>query len=96
MNEGLEKLEEILKKIKLILEHNKKISKELESTKVKLADTENRLNTLLKQKEELEYKLKTIKLAKGVHLSEDDRKGLKKQLKFYIKEIDKCLASVNN
>lgn len=49
------------------------------------------------QLEEMEDKLKVIKVAKQLGASPDDDKNeLKKKINEYIKEIDKCVALLNN
>lgn len=94
--DNLEKLERVIQKAKEVIEANKSMEKEIIALRKKLSEKEKNEKNLLEEKEELLLKLQTVMLAKGVHLSENERKEVKKQLRIYIKEIDKCLAALNN
>ncbi len=45
---------------------------------------------------DLEEQLKLLKISKSVSLSESDNKELKAIIKEIIKEVDKCMAMLNN
>lgn len=94
--DSLEKLELIIKNTKEIISSNKSLKNEIVVLKNKLSEKEKNEKKLGTEREELLLKLQTVMMAKSVHLLEDERKEVKKQLRIYIKEIDKCLASLNN
>lgn len=94
--DNLQKIEAITQKVREVIDANRTLEKEIIALKKKLSETESNENKLKEEKEELVQKLQTVMLAKSVHLNENDRKEVKKQIRIYIKEIDKCLAALNN
>jgi hypothetical protein len=85
----------IIEKIRLILERNQSLEKEVGQLRASLERMESHKNQLLKEKEVLINQINVLKLAKGVGLSEQDRVEVKKQIKHYINEIDDCLAKMS-
>lgn len=90
------------------LDNIERKAQQLAAAHVQLKDKYSNLKTeneellkLLKEQgaqlEEMEDKLKVIKVAKQLGASPDDDKNeLKKKINEYIKEIDKCVALLNN
>ena len=95
MDEISKKWDSIVAKVNLILQQNDKYKDEISRLKDLLHQKEIQNEQLLKDKEELEKNINILKLAKGVGLSEQERSAVKKQIKFYIEEIDECLAKIN-
>lgn len=85
----------IIEKIRLILERNQSLEKEVGQLRASLERMESHKNQLLREKEALNNQINVLKLAKGVGLSEQDRVEVKKQIKHYINEIDDCLAKMS-
>jgi chromosome segregation ATPase len=54
------------------------------------------LETEKKRNLDLEEQNKVAKIAKSVTLSDDDRKVQRKRLNEMVREIDKCIALINN
>lgn len=54
------------------------------------------LETETKRNLDLEKQNKVAKIAKSVTLSDDDRKVQRKRLNDMVREIDKCIALINN
>lgn len=69
-----------------------------ENTKLKLRNDE--LEQLVTQQKnaltELEEQNKVVKIAKAVTEDDDDRKEQRKRLNELVREIDKCIALLNN
>ncbi len=85
----------IIEKIRLILERNQALEKEVGQLRASLERMESHKNQLTKEKEALNNQINVLKLAKGVGLSERDRVEVKRQIKHYINEIDDCLAKMS-
>jgi chromosome segregation ATPase len=85
----------IIEKIRLILERNQALDKEVAHLRASLERMESQKNQLLREKEALNNQINVLKLAKDVGLSERDRVEVKKQIKHYINEIDDCLAKMS-
>lgn len=92
---GVQKLDGIIDKINLILEKNLKLEESVHELKQKLTELDNERKLLTTKNEGLETELQMLKMAKSVKVSNDERVEMKKDLKKYIKEIDKCLALLN-
>jgi chromosome segregation ATPase len=73
---------------------------ELKSENGELKQTNEELRILLetekKRNLDLEEQNKVAKIAKSVTLSDDDRKVQRKRLNEMVREIDKCIALINN
>ena len=68
---------------------NKKLKGEAEALKQKLTDQKKTIS-------ELEEKYKVVKLAKSVSNGEEDSKQLRLKINELVREIDKCMALLNN
>lgn len=89
------KWDQIVAKVHLLLEKNRKLEAENAQLKSRIEKIEQEKSHLLKEKEDLNQNINVLKLAKGVGLSEQERNEVKKQIKHYINEIDDCLAKIN-
>ena len=93
MKEIVDSLEAKIKKLISLydIERNEKISA--------IQDIENIKKELVNQREiinELEDKIKLVKLSKVFSSSGDDNKRNKQKINEYVREIDKCIALLNN
>ncbi|MCO5234142.1 MAG: hypothetical protein LC105_13100 [Chitinophagales bacterium] len=95
MKELSQKWDQIVSKVYLLLDHNRKMKTELEQLKSQIVKLNLEKSELLKEKEELNKNINVLKLAKGVGLSDQERTEVKKQIKHYINEIDDCIAKMN-
>ena len=89
------KIDSIIDKINLILERNLKLEEEVNSLKKKITELENNRKLLEEGNLGMKSEVKRLKMAKSVDITEEERTDMKKELKQYIKEIDKCLALLN-
>ena len=91
------KLEDISKKIGLLLSRydelrgkNQQLEEEIRQLKLQKADLE-------KRNSELSDEFNVVKISKQIDSDNpDDKKELKKKINEFIKEIDKCVALLNN
>ena len=90
-----DKIDGIIDKINLILERNLKLEGTVIELKQKITDLEKNRKLLDTKNDGINKELQLIKLAKSVDISDKERVSMKKELKLYIKEIDKCLALLN-
>ena len=90
-----DKIDGIIDKINLILERNLKLEETVIELKQKITDLEKNRKLLDTKNDGINKELQLIKLAKSVDISDKERVSMKKELKLYIKEIDKCLALLN-
>lgn len=88
LNSILGKMNNLLEQYVKLQEENIYLKNELDQLQTDLKDRNN-------QKTELEEKLKTLQIAKSVDL-EDDKGALKQKINDYIKEIDRCIALLND
>lgn len=95
MEKSVEKLDRIINKIGLILEDNLKLKEEVNQLKNKVTEIEKNRNQVKANYEQTVQELQRLKLAKNVEVSSEDKVLMKKELKNYMKEIDKCLALLN-
>lgn len=95
MKDLSQKWDQIVAKVYLLLEKNRKLETEVAQLKTQIAKTEQTNVQLQKEKEDLNQNINVLKLAKGVGLSDEERSEVKKQIKHYINEIDDCLAKIN-
>ena len=95
MGKSEEKLDRIINKIGLILENNLKLKEELNQLKNKVTEIEKNRDQVKANYEKAMQDLQRLKLAKNVEVSSEEKVLMKKELKSYIKEIDKCLALLN-
>ncbi len=95
MKDLSQKWDQIVAKVYLLLEKNRKLETEVAQLKTQIAKIEQTNVQLQKEKEDLNQNINVLKLAKGVGLSDEERSEVKKQIKHYINEIDDCLAKIN-
>jgi hypothetical protein len=95
MERSVDKLDRIINKIGLILEDNLKLNEEISQLKNKLTELENDRNQVKANYEKVVVEMQRLKLAKNVEVSSEEKVLIKKELKNYMKEIDKCLALLN-
>lgn len=95
MKDLSQKWDQIVAKVYMLLEKNRKQETEIAQLKAQLVKVEEQREQLQKEKEELNQNINVLKLAKGVGLSDQERNEVKKQIKHYINEIDDCLAKIN-
>ncbi|MCO5231173.1 MAG: hypothetical protein M9958_08455 [Chitinophagales bacterium] len=95
MKELSQKWEQIVAKVYLLLDQNRKMKVELAQLNAHIVKLNQEKSQLLKEKEELNQNINVLKLAKGVGLSDQERTEVKKQIKHYINEIDDCIAKMN-
>lgn len=95
MKELSQKWEQIVAKVYLLLDQNRKMKVELAQLNTQIVKLNQEKSELLKEKEELNQNINVLKLAKGVGLSDQERTEVKKQIKHYINEIDDCIAKMN-
>jgi cell division septum initiation protein DivIVA len=91
----VEKIDGIINKINLILEHNLKLEETVNELKQKLKASEKERKSLEKDNDGYRKEIQLMKMAKSVQISEEERTYMKKELRKYIKEIDKCMALLN-
>lgn len=89
------RLDAVINKLQVNLEKQASLEKEMVQLKKKLGELESQNELLKEEKQEIEENTKIIKLAKSLDLPEQDREVLKKKLKYYMREIDKCLSNIN-
>lgn len=79
-----DKLQHLLKQYQLLHKENEKVL--IENTVLK--ENLKRANT---QKDALEQRVAALKLANG-NISENEKKELEKRMNGYLREIDRCIA----
>jgi len=95
--EHLARLDKVFDKVNGLLKHYEQTKRD----HALLKEENEQLQKLLKERnakmEELENQMKVLKLAKQVSVSGDGEKTeLKRKINEFIKEIDKCVALLNN
>lgn len=98
MNENLTTLQIIESKVKVLIEQNQKIINLNETLKAENELLKNRIIEKQERVNELNNQLQILKLAKSVSSEnvEQDKTELKKKINELIKEIDHCVALLNN
>lgn len=82
------KIEKLIKQYIHSLEENKSLKDDINELK-------NKLEILEEEKHDLENKLKTVRTANAVARGEYNKDG-KSQINRLVREIDKCIALLNN
>jgi regulator of replication initiation timing len=82
-----EKLQQLMKTYVALQKENKRLTLEIE--KVKTFTTQQQ-----KTNDDLRQQLDILKLSTH-KLSNDDKKELEKRINYYLKEIDRCIALLN-
>jgi uncharacterized protein YwgA len=93
--EAQKKIDGIIDKINLILERNLKLEVELKTLNDRLHTIEKERKLLEVENEGFQKELELVKVLKSAEISDDERSSMKKELKNYIKEIDRCLELLN-
>ncbi len=97
MDQYNNKLNQIQKKAQQLASAHVEIKEKYTSLKRENAELLKLLKEQGLELEEMESKLKVLKVAKQLAASpDDDKSDLKKKINEYIKEIDKCVALLNN
>jgi len=78
-----------------LVKRKNELSEENSMLKTKLAEMQNLVEEQKRTINELKDKHQVLKIAKTIE-DEDDSKESIKQLNFYIKEIDRCIALLNS
>ncbi|MFT4524132.1 MAG: chromosome segregation ATPase [Granulosicoccus sp.] len=93
LNQVVDRIEnkviELVGQLQELRTENSELKKTNEELRI-LLETENKRNL------DLEKQNKVAKIAKSVTLSDDDRKVQRKRLNDMVREIDKCIALINN
>jgi hypothetical protein len=97
MDQYNEKLNQIQKKAQQLASAHVEIKEKYANLKQENAELLKLLKEQGLELEEMESKMKVLKVAKQLAASpDDDKSDLKKKINEYIKEIDKCVALLNN
>ncbi len=104
MQETITQLGSIQEKIKLVqqkIEEQKKLNADLQASNSKLEEqwmkSETEKETLQKENADLHEQVKMLKVAKALTEEEEGKKTeMKLILNEMIKEVDKCIAVINN
>ena len=81
------KLLHFAKEYQSLLQENKRLKNEVDTSKKKLRETNSQLEVLQRQTD-------AVKLGNLV-LNDADKKNLQKRIDIYLKEIEKCLQIIN-
>lgn len=84
----LGKVNELNLQLSLLKQENKILRSELKKQKETIELQKNTIR-------ELEDKNKIVKLAQAVHMSKEDKRKVKLKINEYIREIDRCIAVLN-
>jgi cell division protein FtsL len=95
MSNLTERLDAIIDKLRVTLSEKNSVEQEVMALHAQLNAYKAENETLKQKNKDLEENNNIIKLAKSFDLNNDDKEVLKKKLKYYIKEIDKCLLNIN-
>jgi len=95
MNPLHDKIESINKKIGLLLDDYNKLFEENCNLKNHITDLQNKVDFEKRKSQNLEGNLVLLKKTAGNSLSNDESQNLDLLLDQYLKEIDKCIASLN-
>lgn len=95
MNKLALKWEKITVKVNLLIDAIQQRDERIQKLQAQVSEIENKNEQLVKENKELNEKVNVLKLAKGVGLSNQERDQVKKQIEYYIDEIDDCLAKIN-
>ena len=82
-------------KVKQIIAKHEALKQEKGQLLAKIEDLEESINQLRKENQILEQKYENLKLAKMLIVSDDDNKDAKNRIQKLVREIDKCIALLN-
>lgn len=91
LNEHISRISE---KIQLLLKQHTHLQKENEKLKTELVELRNRAKDNDGLIEQLQLRIDVLKASKS-HLSDEEKKSYEKKINLYLKEIDKCIALLN-
>ena len=94
MNELEEQLKRIQDKLQLLLKQHQQLQKENDKLKQDLGQLHNNHKTQSSQIDELRQQAEILKMSK-TDMNESEKKAFEKRLNQYIKEIDRCIALLN-
>ena len=94
MNPFEQQLKRVNEKLQQFLRQYQSLQKENEKLKQDIQLMTSRYNALNDQTEKLEQQTEILKLSKG-EMSETEKKAFEKRLNQYVKEIDRCIALLN-
>lgn len=89
-----EQLKRVNEKVQQLLKKHQAIQKENEKLKQEIQQANSRYQALIEQSEKLEQQTEILKLSKG-EMNETEKKAFEKRLNQYVKEIDRCIALLN-
>ncbi|MFA6334251.1 MAG: hypothetical protein WCX48_01690 [Bacteroidales bacterium] len=89
INSLKQKIELIISKYEQVVTENQKLSQELNNCKIALNNSINNVN-------ELEDKVNKLQLVEAFKTSSQDVKEAKQKIGKMVKEIDKCIALLND
>ena len=96
MEEIVQQLQALRKQLELAVAEQKNLEREISSLRETLQQVKVDKELVTSDHEVLKEQLKTIKLAQALTAPGDqDNRSLKNQVNNYIREIDKCLALLN-
>ena len=82
-------------KVKQIIAKHEALKQEKQQLQVKTKDLEESINQLRRENQVLEQKFENLKLAKMLIASDDETKDAKNRIQKLVREIDKCIALLN-
>jgi septal ring factor EnvC (AmiA/AmiB activator) len=94
MNPLEEHIQRINEKLQQLLKHYRASQKENEKLKKEIADIRGLQVEKIRQMEELEQKVAILKTATN-NMNDEDKTALEKRLNYFIREIDRCIATLS-
>jgi uncharacterized coiled-coil DUF342 family protein len=96
----LDKLEknlmvDLTNKVRQLIERHQALSSEKHQLTERIGKLEFELNQLRHENSELQRKYENLKLTKLLHASDDESKEAKGRIQKLVREIDKCIALLN-
>lgn len=88
-------LKNIQDKLQQLLKHYAAIQKENAKLKEELLEAQQKINAQLKINDELKQQVSILKLSSG-EMNEAEKKEFEKRINGYLKEIDRCIALLEN
>lgn len=82
-------------KVKQIIARNEMLKQEKKQFLTRIEDLEKTVNQLREENNLAKQKYETLKLAKMLDVSDDERKDAKNRIQKLVREIDKCIALLN-
>ncbi len=82
-------------KVKHIIAKHEALKQEKIQLLAKIGNLEESINQLRRENQILEQKYENLKLAKMLIASEDENKDAKNRIQKLVREIDKCIALLN-